>query len=87
MTTVVDGFERYWADVPKLVVPFECMVDPGSLSEVVGTLARHLGQPAPPVPVGPRPVGQRRRVLADKALTRLLGARAPRINTTIGFAR
>lgn len=38
-------------------------------------------------PVGPRPVAQRRRILLDKTLTRLLGAHAPRINTTIGFAR
>jgi hypothetical protein len=50
-------------------------------------LEQHLGTPAVASPIGPRPVTQRRRVLLDKTLTRLLGARAPRINTTIGFAR
>lgn len=83
----IDAFERYWADVPKLSLPFRKLLDPEALPEVVRALEQHLGTPAIASPVGPRPVTQRRRILLDKSLTRLLGARAPRINTTIGFAR
>lgn len=83
----IDAFERYWSDVPKLTLPFRKLLDPEALPEVVHALEQHLGTPAIASPVGPRPVAQRRRILLDKTLTRLLGAHAPRINTTIGFAR
>lgn len=80
-------FEAFWRDVPKLELDFRDLIDPNAVERVVRAIAEHLGRPMPRRCVGPRPLRQRRRILVDKALTRLVGAHAPRVNTTIGLGR
>ncbi len=77
-------FRNVWDNFPNSIrVTFEEMVDPSGFSRLVDRIAEFLDQPIPQNPLGPRPKCKRISVLQDKALTRLLGGRAPRINTGI----
>lgn len=82
----VSAFTSFWQRFPKLEIPFEALARPDPCREIVHTLATYLGQPTPAAIVFPPPRSAKAKVLLCKALTRLLGASSPIINTTIGFA-
>jgi hypothetical protein len=80
------GFERFWEEIDAEVlrVPFARLVE--RPDDVVGELARHLDLRVPKRVRPPRPKAHRFRIGTDKLLTRLVGARAPVINTSIRMA-
>lgn len=82
-----NAFERFWGqptlDVREL--PFEDLVrEPAA---VVAWVAEQIGWEAPRDPILPRPRAARRQIGMDKLLTRMLGARAPVVNTSIRLTR
>lgn len=82
----VEAFGKFWGDVPKLYVPVKDLVDPKKCTELIQRIADYIGQSPQQPPILPPLKEATAQVLLAKALTRLLGRRAPVINTTIGFA-
>lgn len=83
----VDAFERFWGQETLDVreVPFEDLVrEPAA---AVTWVAEQIGWEPPRTPILPRPRAARRRIGMDKLLTRMLGARAPVVNTSIRLTR
>lgn len=86
--SVAEGFYQFWEGHPCAVkVSFEDITDPEVFPRVVHAVAAFLGEEVPERIIAPRPKSHRSRILVDKALTRLFGAGAPRINTGIGLSR
>lgn len=80
----VDAFDRYWDSQKNvLLLNYDDLISPSKFDLITRKLAEFLEIPLPERVAGPRPKKQRLRIFLDKALTRLLGARAPRINTGI----
>ena len=80
-------FDAFWQPYSRLQVPFDELVDPSRCPGLLRRISQYVDQP---MPASPRlPPGKDRvfQVLVAKTLTRLLGHRAPVINTTIGFAQ
>lgn len=83
---MVDSFDSFWKDYPKLEVQFSDLIAPSQCPAAVDEIGRFIGlKPAEPK-ILPPAKGETRRVLMTKAMTRLLGRYSPLINTTIGFA-
>ncbi|MBR28585.1 MAG: hypothetical protein CML46_16850 [Rhodobacteraceae bacterium] len=73
----------FWDPRADMVLDFAELFDPEAMARHVARIAEEIGAvPAPRYRHPPRK-SQRSRIYVDKALTRLLGRRAPRINTTI----
>ena len=86
LTRSLDRFDRFWSRVPHLDVEFAQLIDreraPAQLERLAGFL-----QASPRVPpVLPPDAAQRLSIYTAKLATRLLGNRAPVINTTIRFS-
>lgn len=77
-------FIAFWKPYAPVFVDFSALLDPVKIESVIGLISQRTGlEPARKTPVMPR--RHRVGVYFDKMLTRAFGARAPRINTTIGF--
>jgi len=84
----IDRFEGYWNQYSnRLDLPFERLVNPKETNAVIRDLASFLGVESNTKLVETPPKSARYRVYTMKLLTRLFGKNAPRINTTIGFAK
>jgi hypothetical protein len=83
----ITRFDDYWHSKPKLTIRFEHMTDSKYHVECITKIASQLGQEVPGRVVGPYLKNQRIRVYCSKALTRILGKRAPVINTTFYFGQ
>lgn len=79
--------EVFWSESETTKFPFESLVDPSGLEENLKNLAKILPYERGKKSIGPRDRGDTSAVLFDKLLTRTLGAKAPRLNTTIQFAK
>ena len=78
-------FQSFWSRFSPTSVEFTSLLNPSGVQTVLTQIARQsgltLGRPGKPV----MPAKSRLGVYMDKALTRIAGSRAPRINTTIGY--
>lgn len=77
--------EAFWRDIRTLEIPFAALADSAGSREVLAQIADRAGLSLPPEPVPTPSKEQTGRILRAKLLTRLLGHRAPRVNTTIQF--
>lgn len=83
----LDRFREYWEPFNPLTIPFQSLVRGEGVEEFLHALAERIGIRRNPQLVPPIGKQFRTRVYFAKVLTRLLGHRAPVVNTTIGFAR
>ena len=77
----------FWKEKAEMTLPLSELLQPQSYSLLAGKLEGLLEQPVRKTLIYPRSKDQKKRVLLDKLLTRLLGRRAAVINTTVGFAK
>ena len=76
----------YWRSHSNyLTLHYDDLIDANKLEEIIVSISNFLELPIPAHLRGPRCKDQRWRIKFDKALTRLLGPLAPRINTGIGL--
>ena len=80
------AFDQFWSRVPHLSVEFAQLVDRNAAPRQIERLADYLRASPRVPPVLPPDAAQRLGIYAAKLATRLLGDRAPVINTTIRFA-
>jgi hypothetical protein len=83
---MVEAFDSFWRDYPKLSVQFTDLTDPTRCPAAIEDIGRFINQKPVESKILPPAKDATRRVLMIKAMTRLLGRNAPVINTTIGFA-
>lgn len=76
---------EFWSHYNPLNIDFEEMVDAEKCKQLLGRISSHLGLPLRDKIILPRGRNSRAAVYTDKALTRILGRRAWRVNTTISF--
>jgi hypothetical protein len=78
-------FDSFWAPFAPQTIDFPTLLDSAGIEKLIEAVAKGTGfkPPQPGKPV--MPANTRWGVYCDKILTRMLGARAPRINTTIGY--
>lgn len=83
-----ERFWSYWQDFEVLEVAFDDLLDPDAARAFLARVAVAAGIPEP-VQAAPVRVakGSRSQVLLNKGLTRLVGARAPLIDTSIRALR
>jgi hypothetical protein len=86
LTRSFPAFDRFWSQVPHLSVEFAQLVDRERAPAQIERLAAYLGESPRVPPVLPPDAAQPLGIYAAKLATRLLGDRAPVINTTIRFA-
>jgi hypothetical protein len=81
----LERFDHFWSRVPHLSIEFAQLIDRTHAPAQIERLAEFL-QASPQVPpLLPPDAAQRLGIYAAKLATRLLGDRAPIINTTIRF--
>jgi hypothetical protein len=73
----------FWQPRADMTLEFDELFDHGAMAGRVATIAEALGTEAGATYRPPPIKSARNRIYADKALSRLLGRHAPRINTTI----
>lgn len=78
-----ESFESFWAKYDPVILEFADLADPASSHQCLLEMAEVLHQPPPATPVLSPAKSDARSILWSKALTRLLGRRARRINTSI----
>jgi hypothetical protein len=77
-------FDGFWAPYSPNVVQFSSLLDRERVTELMQLVQQRTGmKPRSGQPV--MPAHTRLGVYMDKALTRVLGCRVPRLNTTIGY--
>lgn len=81
-----ERFRRFWSAYPLHVIAFQEMTDPASFPAVVRNIEEITGLAAVDERYPPPDTAEIGKVLRMKLLTRLLGPRAPVVNTTIQFA-
>lgn len=83
-----ERFRRFWSQwAGVLRVDFQELVDPSNASLLAEKISDHVGVPFAR-PLTPAPYkDEKLKIYCAKTLTRLFGAHAPLINTTIGFAK
>ena len=79
----IDAFWRFWNDYPRIDLAFEDLFQPERMQELLQRIAAATGARPQARFVPPPGRGEKRRIYLDKAVTRLLGRHAPRVNTTI----
>jgi hypothetical protein len=79
----IDAFRDFWAPRPRLDIAFADLFRAAPSEALLDRIADLTGTRRGPRLVPPPPRDARWRIPLDKAATRLLGHRAPRINTTI----
>jgi len=79
----IDAFEAYWAPRERIDVGFRELFSAEAMQALLARIADRSGTAALPRFVPPPGTGEQRRIYLDKAVTRLLGRHAPRVNTTI----
>ena len=77
--------DAFWEEFNPLDIPFNELATPALTAETVRRIAAHAGLPMPKRIVETLPKSETFRILTAKLLTRLLGHRASRLNTTIQF--
>lgn len=83
----VARFGEFWRDYPRLDFQFEELVDEKGYEDMVGRLQAFLGTPPSARLRRPPRASARLQVYLTKGLTRVLGHRAPVVNTTIRFGK
>ena len=78
-------FHNFWAPFSPLIVDFPTLLDPARLHLFLGLVAERAGLDFQENKTPCMPARHRWGVYFDKALTRVFGRKAPRINTTIGY--
>lgn len=79
----IDAFWSFWGDVPRIDLDFADLFKVDRMHDLIGRIADRTGTAPAPRFTPPPGRSEARRIQIDKAATRLLGRRAPRINTTI----
>ncbi|MDB6066748.1 MAG: pgi [Pedosphaera sp.] len=79
------SFSAFWAPYAPVQVDFATLLDPVKMKDMIKLIADRTGLPLPERKLPIMPARHRYGAYFDKGLTRLLGSRAPRINTTIGY--
>jgi hypothetical protein len=83
----INQFDAFWSALSPYVVEYRDLFDADRNRQVVAEIGRRLGHDSPGDPQPVLPLSNRYRVYLNKALTRLVGYRAPRIDTTIRAMR
>ena len=78
-------FDEFWSPFSPLTVDFATLLQPGGIDSVIRSVAQRTGFKPHRRELPVMPAQARWGVYCDKLLTRMLGYRAPRINTTIGY--
>ena len=78
-------FKKFWARFSPTIVEFPSLLDPVGLQSVLRRIIERTGLVSKRGVRPVMPAGSRLGVYLDKTATRIAGARAPRINTTIGY--
>lgn len=79
----IDDFWNFWSGHVCINLDFDDLFDETAMRKLMRDLAERCVIDAPARFIPPADRKGRRRIYMDKALTRLLGRNAPRINTTI----
>jgi len=83
-----EEFQQFWHSHPKvLCLRYEDLIQPEKMPKIMESICSFLELPYPDEPCYARQKQDRYRILFDKALTRLFGAKAPIINTGIQLNR
>ena len=78
-----DRFWAFWSDKAQVSIDFKDLFDPQKMAGVLAALT-DAGSAAPAARYMPPPSGKsKKQIYFNKMLTRLLGHRAPRVDTTI----
>lgn len=78
-----DEFWAFWRGRADIALQFEDLLVRETMTSTLQELAGTLGVRTRPRVKMPPPPDRKRRIYANKGLTRVLGSRAPRIDTTI----
>lgn len=78
-----DLFWSFWRDRPRIALEFGDLFDAERMDAVLADLSARTNVPRTTRYRGPMPRTRSRLIYANKALTRLVGRHAPRIDTTI----
>jgi hypothetical protein len=81
----LETYRSYWAEKHPAKFLFDSLIDPERTEEILDHVQKLVGVPRAKVTTPPPPKSQRYRIYVRKLLTRLLGCRLRRVNTTIGF--
>jgi hypothetical protein len=80
-----ERFEKFWSRFSPSPVEFRSLLEPSAMQILLAQIAQKSGLKPPTLRLPVMPAHSRAGVYIDKLLTRILGRRAPRINTTIGY--
>lgn len=78
-----DVFWEFWTDRPRIALEFDMLTDPDLMSPVLQQIAALTSTHLRSHLVLPPPPHRKVQIYGNKALTRILGRHAPRIDTTI----
>ncbi|WP_146176307.1 hypothetical protein [Rhodovulum kholense] len=79
----LDRFRAFWPGRDRVAIDHRTLFDREAMQALLRQIAERTGTDPAPRFVPPPPRDATQRIYLMKATTRLLGARAPRINTTI----
>jgi len=83
-----EEFQKFWHSHPNVLrLRYEDLIQPEKIPKILESICCFLELPYPDEPRYARRKKDRYRILFDKALTRLLGAKAPIINTGIQLSK
>ncbi len=78
-------FDQYWAPIDCLKIPFEDLISVSGNDRAIELIGKYIGEKPSQKRYYNRPKSKAKLVLIEKLLTRLLGVRQRRVNTTIAF--
>ena len=81
--TEYDAFWGFWQTRPQTEIAFEDLFVPDHMTALLDTICQQTGTQRSDPFLGPPDASKPRRIYANKALTRLAGRHARRIDTTI----
>ena len=80
-----EEFDEYWKPYESLAIPFKDLISDDGNEKTIRKIAEYIGEEPSKKRYYNRPKSEFKKVLREKLLTRLLGAKQRRINTTIQF--
>ena len=81
----LERYWKFWESVPTLPVSFEDLTSKEGCQQAVAKITEFIGEEPSSEFYPSRPKSESNKVLRDKLVTRLIGKRARRVNTTISF--
>jgi hypothetical protein len=85
--SAVAEFNTFWSQFPLLSIDYRRLINPAEFPSIISSISEWIELPHRSRIIPPPPKRAKMRVYVAKAMTRLLGNKAPTINTTIRFAK